>query len=371
MLLLNGERFVPTANNSEHEIQKRHYEESVKHIRDTYGKKDKVLTIIRRKEPGRNASGMLEETAPMVFPSKAYQDIQFSVQDKKAAENTGGTEVWAYSKSRPDRKNVGDDFEPNPNSIKFMSYFEAFHIENDIELIYFLLYKSPRVYFPAAIAQGKAKKGDLMVDDKDARDREKVAKQRDSLKLQNAVFAPDVSYPLYTDENLRKVAAAWGIDGASDLNNGVDNIRLRLEDSVKRAEAKKSITGEGKGFKEFFELCDFDDSVRARSLIMHALDTDQLTYDEDKHIYAYGEGGELLHVPEKYKYESFDYLATHLSNKLHSKEWELFKKEVIDSDYLKGLSFGDLKWLAKDDGLPVAKKSTDDLREDLCNVYCG
>jgi len=373
MLLLNGVQFIPTGKNPDHEIQIKHYKESVKFLRDTYGKngQNSIITLIRRKEPTRNATGMLEETAPLVFPAKAYPEVQFAASDSKKKDSIGGMETWAYSENRPLRKQAGDDYQQDPKSIKFMSHAQGFNMDTHIDLLYFLLYKSPKVFFPPAVAQGKVKKGDLMVEDSALRAKEAVAKERDILKLKNAIMAPSLQYPLHNDENLRKVAAAWGIDGAMDQHKSVDELRLLLEHTVKNAEKAKKMTGNGKGLEEFFELIEFDDSVRQRSMIMYALDNGKIKHDKDKNTYLYASGNELLNVPDNKKYVAFDYLASHLSNELNAKEWEMFIKEVVDEDYLNALNFGDLKWLAKLNELPLSQRSTEGLREDLSKIYCG
>lgn len=381
MLLINGEQFIPTGKNPEHELQINHYNESINDLRERFGKggRNRTIVLTRRKDQKRNASGLLEETAPMIFPSQAVSEIQISAKDGerkdkngvRVRDKIGGMETWAFSEQQPSRRALGEPYIPSPKSVKFMSYFESYDLFRDIELLYFLLYKSPRVYYPPAIAQGKVKKGDLMVEDKDLIAKEKVQKQRDELKLKNAIMAPDIQYPLYSESNLRQVAAAWGINGAMDEHTSPDDIRLKLEDSVVEAEKNKVTTGSGKGFDEFFELINFDDSVRQRALIMHALDSGKLKYDQQKIRYTYASGADLLDVPDGKKYEAFDYLATYIGNKLNAKVWESFVREVIDEDYIKSLTFGDLKWLAKMNDLPVSQKSTEALVEDLCKVYCG
>jgi len=373
MLLINGEQFNPTANNPDHAIQKAHYEESVKMIRETYGRggRNSVLTLTRRKEPKRNATGELEDVPPIVFPAKAYVEIQFASKDHKRSESLAGMETWAYSENRPNRDGKNDLWEPDPKSIKFMSQSQVFDMNSEMELIYFLLYKSPRVYHLPAIAQGKAKKGDLIVEDKALKAREKVETERNALKLKNAIMAPSSTFPLYSDENLRKVAAAWGIEGAMDQHESVDNLRLILEHRVKEGEKEKKQTGEGKGFDEFFALIDFDDSVRQRAIIMYALDSGKVKHDREKGVFTFASGGLLLEVPASKKYVAFDYLADHLAKPLNDKEWDLFVKEVIDEDYIHGLTYDDLKWLARHNDITISKKKAEDLKEDLISVYCG
>lgn len=330
-----------------------------------------MITLVRRKEPRRNATGMLEESGPLIFPAKCYPEIQFAAKDKKKAEEMGGVETWAFSHNTAIKKQSGDNWEPSPKSIKFMGQSEGYSMESQMDLIYFLLYKCPRVYHPQAIAQGKVKKGDLVVEDRGLRASEKLKKERDELKLKNAIMAPDSSFPLHSDENLRKVAAAWGIEGSMDEHESASDLRFRLEHSVVEADKNRILTKSGRGYDEFFEMIDFDDSVRQRAMIMYAIDTGKVKYDRDKNVYTYVNGGVLLDVPDNKKYDPFNYLANHLYNKLNDKEWDLFKKEVIDNEYLEMLSFGDLKWLARQNEITLSKKGSVDLRSDLCGVYCG
>jgi hypothetical protein len=331
-----------------------------------------MITLVRRKEQKRNASGLLEETAPMVFPAKTYAEIQFSLKDQKDQEKLGGSvETWAYSENRPIIKNAGDQSEPSPKSLKFIAHSQGYNMNSEMDLIYFLLYKSPKVYYQPAIAQGKAKKGDLIVDDRAQIAKDKVTKERAELKLKNAIMAPDVSFPLHNDENLRKVAAAWGIDGAMDKYGSPDEIRMKLEHSVTEGEKEKKTTGKGKGFDEFFELIEFDDSVRARTLIMYALDNGLITYDESTQKYEYSSGSALLEVPDNKRYSAFDYLADYLFNEINVNHWERFRKEVVSVEYLEMIAYGDLKWLAKLNEITIGQKNAAALKDDLCKVYCG
>lgn len=373
MLLLNGEQFIPSAENPKHALQTAHYTEAIADIREQYSKggRNRTIVLTRRKEQKRNEAGMLEETPPMIFPAQATPTIQLAEKHKRQAAQIGGMETWAYSNQQPRRKAHGEPFEPVPKSIQFMYQFESFDIIDDIELIYFLLYKSPRVYYPPAIAQGKVKRGDLMVEDKALKAKERVEKQREELKLKNAILAPDIQYPLHNDDNLRKVAAAWGIDGAMDEYTTADALRIQLEHAVEQGEKDKISMGEGKGYAEFFELINFDDSVRQRALVMYALDSGTLRFDQDKGRYSYATGDVLLEVPSQKRNKAFDYIASYFSNELNETAWKNFAKEVIDEAYIKQLNFGDLKWLAKMNGLPVSQKSTEALVESLCKVYCG
>ncbi len=374
MLLLNGELFIPTSSSSEHELQRNHYEESIAFIRKEYSQDGRVhmVTLVRRKEPKRNATGALEETPPLIFPAKAYPEIQLSRKDKNKKNTIGGIESWAYSKHRAIRKTAKDDYGPDPKSIPFMSHSESYDMNTQMDLIYFLLYKSPKVYFLPAIGQGKVKKGDLMVYDPARIAKEKVTKEREALKLKNAIMAPDVSFPLHNDDNLRKVAAAWGLDGAMDKYQSADDLRIRLEHKVNEGEKdkKKRTDGSGKGIAEFLEMIDFDDSVRQRAMMMYALDNDVIKFDKNKYIYIEN-GGTVVEVPDKHRYTSFDFLAEHLKNELHAKDWELFKGEVISESYLDSLKYDDLKWLAKQDDIAISSKTGEALREEISKIYCA
>ena len=373
MLLLNGKQFLSTSKDPDTAIQRNHYTESVKLIKETYGQKgrNKMVVLVRRKEQKRDNTGKLEETPPMVFPAKAYPAIQFAFQDDKEKENKGGSiESWAYSERRAIKKNNQDQLEPDPKSIKFMSHFQGYDMDTQMELIYFLLFKSPKVWFPPAHPQGKVKKGDLMVDDPGLRAKEKIAKERNILKLKNAILAPDSTFPLYSDKKLRQIAAAWGLDGAQDEFQSVDDLRIRLEDSVKRSDEVFKKTGKGKGVTAFLEMIEFDESVRRRSMIQWAMDNEVIKWSDNKYLYI-STGDMLLEVPPKEINEPFDYLATHLSNSLFEKEWGLFKREVISVEYLEMLAYDELKWLARQDDLPVVQKSKDALREDLGKIYCS
>lgn len=375
MLLLNGKQFIPTSKDADTAIQRNHYSEAVAYLRKEYGQngRNNVITLVRRKEQKKNASGGLEDTAPMVFPAKATPQIQFSAGDHKKKETMSGMETWAYSANRPKRLNTGDDYQPDPKSIKFISHSNGYNMDTEMDLLYFLLYKSPRVYFQPAIAQGKVKRGDLIINDPARRAKDKVRKERDILKLKNAVMAPEPTYPLHSDDNLRKVAAAWGLDNAMDQYYSADTLRIQLEHAVKEGQKEKEkLNGKGKGLDEFFEMCNFDDSVRSRGLVMYGIDDGKVIYDLTKNVYYYKSSKDpIVDVPASRRADRFEYLASYLENDVNAKEWDLFKREVISDEYLDKLSYMDLKWLAQQNHMSVSQKKTEQIRKELCETYCG
>ena len=148
MLLLDGKQFIPTRSDPDQEIARNHYAEATAYIKEYYsqGGRVDVITLIRRKEQKRDGTGILEDTPPMIFPAKVYPKIQLAKKDKQKEDSMGGQEVWAYSDNQPKRKNVGDDYQPDPKSIKFMSHSQGYSMKDQMDLLYFLLYKSPKVY---------------------------------------------------------------------------------------------------------------------------------------------------------------------------------------------------------------------------------
>jgi len=369
MLLLNGKIFDPASKQEDDMVAARyHYLECVKQLRNRFGKYG-YIKLVRRKGLKINPTGLYEPVPMIIFPAKVHTSVQFatnaSTKDKDAY---GGMETWSYSAENPLRKD--GEYQCVPKSIKVATYELLLDLEKDIEFIYFLLYKCPQVYYPEAVNKyGKRKSGELMIDDKDEREARIAEGRKAASKLNNAIYGGKES-PLFEESTLRATAAAWGIEGALSATATEDEVRNHLFADVEKQQKAKESTGTGRGIDEFLDFVSYDDAIKARALILHAIDAGIIQYDRVKYTYVYeSTGTPLLIVPEKAKNEKFDYLCKFLLAPTNAPAWEKFRKEVVTPEFMKGQSFVWIKWLAEIEGLPLASKSEKDLRAALVERY--
>lgn len=369
MLILNGKLFDPASKMEDDMVAARyHYLECVKDLRNKFGKYGYVK-LVRRKGMKINPSGYLEPVTMIIFPAKVHTSVQFATKTTaKDKDQYGGMETWAFSAETPIKKD--GEYQCVPKSIKSTTYEWLLDLEKDIELIYFLLFKSPTVYYPDAINKyGKRKSGELVIDDKDEREARIAEGRKAASRLNHAIYGDQTS-PLYETSTLRSAAAAWGVEGALNEAATEDEVRNMLYADVERQQKAKESTGVGKGIDEFLDFLNYDDIIRARALVLDAIDRGVLLYDKVKFAYIYASTNvPLLIVPEKYKHRKFDALCDFLLAPTNSAAYEKFRKEVITPEFMKAQTFPWIKWLAGIEEIPVASKSEKDLRAALVERY--
>lgn len=370
MLILNGKLFDPAIKQDDGmQTARQHYLECVKAISDKYGKYG-FVKLVRRKPLKRNATGLMEPITMMIFPTKVHINAQFATKTSTADKNKfGGMETWEYSARSPIKKD--GDYHANPKSMKFNTHERAYSIAKEMDLIYFLLYKSPQVYFPDAISNyGKRAGGELMVDDKDVRERMIAEGRKAEAKLNHAIYG-DQDSPLYDESSLRSVAAAWGIDNALDEKLTADEVRNILYANV-LAKQKQKETGKAnvRGTDDFLDFISFDELVNARALILDAISRKLVKYDLPKFSYVFTESDvPIVIVPDKHRARKFDYLCDYLLAPTNKTAWEKFRREVINEEYADKQSFKWIKWLCKEEDLPITAKSEKDLRQAIRDRY--
>jgi hypothetical protein len=369
MLLLNGKIFDPASKLDDDMVAARaHYLECVKQLRLKFGKYGYVK-LVRRKGLKINPTGLYEPVGMLIFPAKVHTSVQFaSNASGKDKDQYGGMETWSYSAENPLRKD--GEYQCVPKSMKVATYEMLLDLEKDIERIYFLLYKCPQVYYPDAINKyGKIKKGELIIDDKDEREARIADGRKAAAKLNHAIYG-DKTSPLFETSTLRATAAAWGIEGALSEKATEDEVRNNLFADVERQQKAKESTGTGRGIDEFLEFINYSDAIKARALVLHAIDKGIIQYDRVKYCYIYETtGNPLLIIPEKAKHEKFDYLCNFLLQPSNAPAWEKLRKEVITPEFMKGQPFTWIKWLAEIEELPIAAKSEKELRGALVERY--
>lgn len=365
MLILNGKIFDQASQADDGmKTARQHYLECVRGLREKYSKHG-FVKLVRRKAVRRNATGLLEPIPMIIFPAKVHTNAQFAVKTSAAdKDKNGGMETWEYSASIPVKKD--GDYHASPRSIKIPTQDKTLSLEKEMDLIYFLLYKSPVVYFPEAISKyGKRTGGEFMIDDRDERERMVSEGRKSEARLNHAIYG-DQDSPLYDESSLRSVAAAWGVTSALDEKKTADEIRNMLYADVLAKQKKREKDGKGKGTDDFLEFISYDELIYARALILDAIDRKLVRYDVPKFSYIYAESNvPVAIVPDKHRPRKFDYLCDYLLAKTNETMWEKFRKEVINPDYIDSQNFKWCKWLAKQEDLPITSKSEKDIREAL------
>jgi hypothetical protein len=368
-LILNGKLFNPASNaDDEMVLARQHYLECVKDIREKYGKYGYVK-VIRRKPRKRNESGYWEPTPMIIFPAKVHTNVQFPVQAKAADKDKyGGLETWEISMSTPLRKE--NEYRARPASFKFTMEEKVLYLDKDMDEIFYLLYKSPHVYYPDAVNKyGKRAGGSLTVDNRDERERIIAEGRKDASRLNSAIYGDQTS-PLFEESALRAAAAAWGIENALSETVSDDELRNTLYTNITAQQSNKEKVLHGKGIDDFLQFISFEENIKARALILDAISRGIVRYDIPKFSYIYASSDmPVLVVPDKHVSRKFDYLCEFLLAKNNEPAWEKFRKECVDEKVIDAHDFKWTKWLAKADGLPIASKSEKDLRSALKDRY--
>ena len=248
MLILNGKIFNPASKaEDDMTVARQHYLECVKDIREKFGKYGYVK-IIRRKPQKRNEGGHLEPTPMIIFPCKVHTNVQFSVKTPTDVRDAfGGLETWEYSSGTPVKKD--NDYHSTPRSIKFTTQERVLYLDKDMDLIYFLLFKSPHIFYNEAVTKyNKRSSGSLTVDDREQRERIIAEGRKDAAELNAAIYGDQTS-PLFEASTLRATAAAWGIEDALSETMTEDEARNALYSNVLAQQATKERTLQGKGHR--------------------------------------------------------------------------------------------------------------------------
>ena len=176
-----------------------------------------------------------------------------------------GTEVWRYA------ENIVTDEKGKKHYIPKKFIFNGVRDlkRNDIELIYFLLRKSP--YCLNGDNQGIKVK--FVFEDKVTEAEKKAEKKSIENKIGLLIYNKE--YGL-SEEKLRAIATAYFIPNVDDLT--LPQVRLRIEDKIHE---KRD------GVDKFFEMVETDKEVKNRGLIQRAIDMRVIDFDKGKRIWIW------------------------------------------------------------------------------------
>ncbi len=201
--------------------------------------------------------------------------------DLKSTVKTGeGTEVWRYADDVILDKKGNKKYIPK----KFRFNGTRMLDERDIELIYFLLYKSPfRLKGKEELKANKklvqARVAKFMFEDlvTDA-EKKAEAKALDS-KITVLLYNKELGLP---EDRIRLVAKAYNIKNVDELS--LSQVKILVENKIH----DKKLGGPDK----FFEMVNSDEELEARSSIQKVIDLEYIRYDMSKNAWYWDAEGE-------------------------------------------------------------------------------
>lgn len=191
--------------------------------------------------------------------------------DLKATVKTpSGTESWRYAENVIiDNKGVKKYL---PKKFRFDG--ARFLERNDIELIFFLLKKSP--YCLGGTNQGRMVK--FMFEDLVSEADKKVRKKKIEAKIDGLLYGEDFGLP---EAKLRDVAKAYFI-------NNVDGLTLSQVQIVLSSKIHETKDGPD----NFFRMVNADEEIQTRKSIQKAMDMGVLKHDTTKRTWSWETKGE-------------------------------------------------------------------------------
>jgi hypothetical protein len=280
------------------------YTDDKEAIRKEFEGMDYVIVRVKNTPPP-DSQGNVYDTPPFVFPLIS-----------ESASSDGSSNVWAYCKGHPELQPNGL-WKPPSKSRMLEKGTMVVDLKNDIDFAVYLFKKS------------KVFKGSFIVVDDPGRD----ARERGKAKRRNLLISSLVWGELSNDDELRDVAAAWGLSGTD--NKEPDMLREELESLLSQREDQISKGKNVKGVDEFMKLRKNKKELRLRTFVQKAIDGKFISYDSTTRKYSIGKN-DLVTVPMRDVSKPFDYLC----NMLDKEEDEIKKvvKEVVDEKYIDGIS---------------------------------
>jgi hypothetical protein len=241
---------------------------------------------------------------------------------------TRGKEVWAVCLDTP-KALAGGLWELGKTRSRQVVEGITLNLVNDADLAFFLCYKSPHVL-----------KGHLKIDDPKASAKERGNKKRQALELETAIWQK-----LDDEEQLRKIAAGWGISEAAKKEP--DMIREELEALLKRNDELKKRDPSYKGTAEFLEDMKITDYVRLSAFIRQMLDASQIVYKPDGRYWV---GDKIIaHVPKENIAvdKRFSWLCNYFAAPNNTDKLQDLFKDLINREYLDSITDNkDFRWIA-------------------------
>lgn len=245
---------------------------------------------------------------------------------KWVVNSVRGTEEWRWAETRRTRNTKGGNvFAYDPNHFILN---DEMHLnpEGDGEKIFYLTRIAKvescgcRVFDPVAEAQNR-----------------NAMSGGDELDARYMLFRnPDV-----TEEKIRTVALAWGIDNADTVH--IDILKDRLWEAVKIGEVR--VNDGARGFRNFVKDFQNDDKTEMRATIQKSIQQGIIEYNALQKGWFYKNSGELIaRVPDERIQRKFEILVEYFSS--HSDLYENLHIDMMGAPIPPAYSIKDI------DGLP-------------------
>lgn len=331
-----------------HEYAKE-YEEGVKELHKRFGRQ---MRFIRPDFPkyveGSNERG--DRIAQMPLPTTPMQ-----VPLKCNANGRLGREIWMCCLDEPTVL---------PNGLWDMGRKRSFPIkenltvdlDKDIELAYFLYFKSPFMN----PKQGGRGSGQLKVYD-ETEDARKLGETEELITERKMAV-----WKLLKDDKLEMMARAYGV---SVLNKQPQNIRQDLEKQLQTNDDLQRGNPAVKGTREFLEEMKVNDSVLLRNFAKRMIDEGRISFRADGR-YKIGDKV-VVQVPASEILKPFDYLCQYLSAGNNLEKLQEFLKDLLSPEYLDGIiEKKEWQWLYKVTGANPEFKKTGDIQNTVRTFFC-
>lgn len=334
-----------------HEIAKE-YTEGLKKLREQFpdGKIKFVRPGFPIKTKGVDSKGrevmMVEPSRPALFPL-----------EKKFAHPMRGEEIWSCCLQMPQLL---------PNGLWSIGKKKSLKVD---EFYIVDLNKQPDLAYYLAYIAKFDRKGLLVIDDPKAETRKKADEKRRTVEINAAIWQM-----LKDEEQLRKIAAAYGVTGAYAKRNGeyskdADTLRFELEDQILKNEKRRGKNDFSvKGISEFLEEMKVTDNVRLRAFIQNLIDEKKIVYKPDGR-FRVGEKA-ITQVPQSEIGRKFEWLCGFYAMPSNKDRLVELMKDVIDKEYLDNITDEkDHTWIAKSLGLSTSFKKKEELKSAVYDAF--
>lgn len=216
-------------------------------LRDKFGKS---VTLLSRKQPKLNATGIIEPVANATIP------LHIAISGKH------GREEWLYCEVAPEIKDGIVNVQENQKIVRYGEL--AIDLETDPDLAYFLLEKHSMI-----------KKGRYVVVDFESDEKKKADRRSKEVRLSNAIYGENTQLNLDLGY-LRMVSKRWGIGNADSLSKSA--LQNALYDNVLASDSKKG----ARTMEDFLRDIKSEDNteqLRIGSTVRDAIDEGILVFD--------------------------------------------------------------------------------------------
>ena len=324
MLLINWQVFNTSDTSGKFAEEIKHYETATKGIRNKYGERIRFVNT-------QMAADLKGQSIPPATLPLVARD---------------GLTEWAYTENTGNIRTTKDGHVTLTRKSKIMKQSELnVDLRKDIDLAYFIIEKSPLF-----------KKGIIKIDDIREVQEEQGRKERDAIKLKNAIWGE--ASPLTAEGTLRQVCAALGIVGA---DKGTETaLRIKLEGHIEAENKKKNV--HAMTTANFLDFINMGDEIQRRGIVGKAVSRKILDYTKMNGWIWGVSRATVVRVPDTRYVDRFAYLCEFFGNEANREVWDNLVKELSEQGYFEDEQpYEELKWLAKQYGIGVSQTKKTDL----------